>query len=430
MKCVAIGCLVGLLLCSAGRMSRADNWPQFRGATGQGESGERHLPVNWSKTENVAWNVEVPGIGWSSPIVWGDRVFVSYTSGDGSSCHVMCVDGGAGKTAWDVEVFRQTPTRKEEMNSYSTPTPVTNGTIVAAVFGEGGIAGLTFDGKIAWTNLDNRFYSRHGLGASPAVYKDLMVLNFDGSTLATGPQEYVGWQKPWDNSYVLALDLHTGKPRWKTIRGASRIGHTMPRFIEVEGQMQVVTTAGDVIQGLNPQTGEQIWRAFNEGETPVPSPVTGDGLLFTSPGWGAKDGPALRCWRLGGRGDVTKSNLVWETRKSIPTIPSYLYHDHRLYAMKEDGILQCFEGATGKLLWKHRLPGVHYTASPVWADGKIYMLDENGLTTVIGEGPEFQEIANNGLEEATRASMAVSNGRLFIRTKQHLYCIGNVAQRG
>ena len=313
------------------------------------------------------------------------------------------------------------------MNSYATPTPTTDGNQIYAEFGEGGIAALTPDGKVVWTNVENHFYSRHGLGTSPALYKDLLIANFDGSTTAVGVDELLGWQKPWDQGYVLALDTHTGKTRWKTMRGLSRIGHTLPRFAEVDGQTQLITTAGDVVQGLNPLTGEKIWWAFNEGETPVPSPVIGDGLLFTSPGFGAKSGPALRCWRLGGRGDVTQSNLVWETKKAVPTIPSYLLHEHRLYALKEDGILQCLDAPTGKLLWKHRLEGSRYVASPVYGDGKIYFLDEDGNTQVIDAGPEFKALATNPLREHCQASMGVSAGHLFIRTEHHLFCIGSSA---
>ena len=221
------------------------------------------------------------------------------------------------------------------------------------------------------------------------------------------------------------MDSHTGKTRGKTLRGLSRIGHTLPRFVLVDGKTQLISTAGDVVQGLNPDTGNKIWWMFNEGETPVPSPVVGDGMLFTSSGWGSKGGPTLRCWRLGGTDDVTQSNLVWETAKGAPTIPSYLYDQHRLYALKEDGVLQCFAGETGKLLWKHRVEGVHYTASPVIADGKIYLLDDEGTTSIPESGPEFKALSLNALNEPCQASIAISNGHVFIRTRQHLFCIGN-----
>ncbi|HZL35371.1 MAG TPA: PQQ-binding-like beta-propeller repeat protein [Tepidisphaeraceae bacterium] len=412
---------MGLLL---SMLASAENWPQFRGPTGQGESSGKALPIIWSSTQNIAWKTPIPGTGWSSPIVWGDRVFVTSATENGASCHVLCVDRKSGKILWDTQVFNQTPTRKEGMNSWATPTPSTDGQKVYAIFGEGGIAAVTFDGKVAWTNLDNHFYSRHGLGASPAIYKDLLIQNFDGSTSDPHANELLGWQIPWDQGYVLALDTDTGKQRWKTFRGKSRIGHTLPRFVEVDGKTQLISTAGDVVEGLDPETGRKIWWAFNEGETPVPSPVIGDGLLFTSPGFGAKSGPALRCWRLGGQGDVTKTNLVWQTKKGVPTIPSYLFHDHRLYAMKEDGVLQCFEAATGKLLWKHRLEGTRYEASPVYADGKIYLLDEDAMTMVIDAGPTFKSLALNPLGGHCQASMAVSNGHFFIRTKDQLWCIG------
>lgn len=399
-------------------VARADNWPQFRGPSGQGESPEKGLPLHWSDTENVVWKTDVPGTGWSSPIVWGDRIFLTSTSEDGISCHVLCFDRTNGKLQWDVEVFKQTPSKKEGRNSYATPTPVTDGEHVYAVFSGGGIAALSLDGKVAWTDLDTKFYGQQGYGPSPALYKDMLVVHVDLTSHGSDPKP--GWLTPWDQSYVLALDKITGKQRWKAMRGLSRVGHTMPRFVEVEGKTQLLSAAGDVVQGFDPDTGEKLWWAANIGETPVPTPVVGDGMVFTAPGF--SEHPAIRAFRLGGHGDVTQSNLVWEYGKSVPTMASYAFHDHRLYTVNETGILQCFAAATGKLLWKQRLEGT-YAASPIIADGRIYFLADNGTTTVIDDGPEYKLLAENPLKEKCQASIAVVNGQFFIRSQQHLFCI-------
>jgi outer membrane protein assembly factor BamB len=330
----------------------------------------------------------------------------------------MSFDRSSGKVLWDQEVFKQTPTRLQGKNSYATPTPVTDGTLVYAVFKEGGITALDFAGKIVWTNLDYPFYNQHGMGASPILYNDLLILHYDTSA-STGDLK-IGWQKPWDRSFVLALDKTSGKERWKGKRGQSRIGHTMPRVTTIDGKVQIVSDAGDVLEGFDPDTGKLIWWATNSGESPVPTPVLGDGMIFTESGW---MDITIRAWKPTGTGDITKSALLWEWKKAVPTIPSFVFHDHRLYTLKEDGILQCFEAATGKLMWKERLEG-HYDASPILADGRIYLLSEEGMTTVISDGPEFKILANNDLNETCQASIAVSQGQFFIRTQRHLYCIG------
>src|SRR5689334_1876425 len=159
--------------------ARAENWPRFRGPTGQGESSETNLPLKWSESQNVAWKADVAELGWSSPIVWNDRIFLTGTSDNGTTCHVICINAKDGKSIWNTEVFKQTPTRKEQQNSYATPTPVTDGQKVYAFFSGGGAAALTFDGKVAWTNTDHPFYSRHGLGASPALCDDVLVMSYD-----------------------------------------------------------------------------------------------------------------------------------------------------------------------------------------------------------------------------------------------------------
>ena len=400
---------------------RAQDWPRFRGPTGQGVTSEKDLPLTWSPTEHVAWKVPVPGEGWSSPIVFGDRVYLTTATDGGQSARVVAIDAATGKQLWDTEVFRQETTRKEGRNSYATPTPVTDGKRVWAVFGSGGIACVdAADGKLVWTNREHRYYSRHGLGASPVRFEDLLILPFDPSAEATGQEERVGWQKPWDKSYVLAVDANTGKERWRASRRLSRIGHVTPIIVDVRGRPQLISPAGDVVQGFDPRTGELIWQGASQGEGVTPSPVVGAGLVFTSSGFEAE---TVRAFPLGQQGQVKPA---WEVKRAVPMLPSFVYADPHLFWVKENGIGVCVEGGTGKVIWQERMGEgkITFSASPVLAGNRIYWLSDEGETVVTEPGPALKVLARNKLDDgAVQASMGVSNGRLFIRTAKHLWCI-------
>jgi outer membrane protein assembly factor BamB len=420
--------LLILLFLALGLHLQAENWPLFRGPTGQGHSSEKNLPVQWSAQSNVLWKASIPGEGWSSPIVWNDRVFLTSATEQGTRCHVICVDRTSGKVVWDKEVFEQVPLRKEGKNSYATPTPVTDGKSVFAVFGDGSVAAMNFQGDVLWTNREVQFYSRHGLGASPIIYEDLLIMPYDGSNRIGTPGQYpnntpeerLGWQLPWDKSFIAALDLKTGKRRWTGKRGMSRIAHATPVLLGENGSTQLISVAGDAIQGFNPKTGERIWTAYAQGEGLVPSPVIGEGLIFAASGF---EKTTLRAVRTGGKGDVTQTHIAWEQRKGVPTQPSLIYFKGHLYGITDGGIATCFNATDGNILWQERIGGNH-CASPVCADGKIYFLSEAGETTVINAAPEFHEIAKSALNEKCQSSIAISQGNIFIRTDKNLYCIG------
>ena len=404
-----------------GSFAAAENWPRFRGPSGQGISTETDPPLTWSRDRNVKWKTEIPGLGWSSPIVWGDRVFLTATSPDGVQCNVICVGAGDGKVLWDRQVFEQKPTRKEGKNSYATPTPTTDGKHVFAVFSSGGVVSVDFDGNVAWINLDQHFYSRHGLAASPLLWGDLLIMPADGSTTELGVDEKIGWQKPWDKAYILAFDKETGKVRWRATRGLSRQAHVTPRVVDVGGKPVLISPAGDVVQGFDPATGERLWSAHSQGEGVVPSFVIGDGMIFTSSGFEAE---TIRAFRLDDdmHGEVTQSHLAWEQKKAVPIMPSFLYHDGLLFTVKESGIAQCLEAKTGQIVWHERLEGT-YSASPVFAEGRIYILSEQGETTVFEAAREYKELARNPLEGPCQASPAVSSNNIFIRSEHNLFCI-------
>jgi outer membrane protein assembly factor BamB len=401
-----------------GASAGAAYWPGFRGPTGQGIAEHANVPVEW-RASSLQWQTALPVVGWSSPIMHGDRVFVSGTSEDGTECHILALDRQTGAIVWNTTVFTQEVRRKERKNSFATPTPVTDGERVYAYFGAGGAAAVDVkSGALAWTNQDVEFYSQHGLGASPLLYGELLIMPFDGSS--TGPDRGVGWQTPWDQSFIAALDRRTGRRVWTGKRGMSRIAHVTPLIVQVNGRPELVSAAGDVIQGFNPDTGELLWTVKSRGEGVVPSVVQANGLVVTVSGF---EDPTIRAVRPGGRGEVTGTHLVWEQKRTVPMIPSFVPHEGLLFGVKENGLAVCLEAKTGDIVWQERLEG-EYSASPVVAGGRVYFLAEDGLATVVDAGRTFTVVARNRLDGEFQASPAVAPGQLVLRSWTHLYAIG------
>ncbi|MEX0818319.1 MAG: PQQ-binding-like beta-propeller repeat protein, partial [Pirellulaceae bacterium] len=395
-------------------LASAENWTRFRGPNGQGISSEVDLPVTWSANDNVAWKSSIPGNGWSSPIVYDQHVFLTTATEEGTSCRVICVNRDDGSIAWNTEVHRQVTGAKRRENSYATPTPVTDGERVYAVFSDGTVVAVDFSGNLVWENSEVNFYSLHGLGASPLLAHDQLVMPFDGSSRE---DNRLGWKVPWDKAVILSLDTATGSVRWKAQRGESRVGHVTP--ILVDDGNQIVSAGGDRVQGFDARTGKRIWSIYSQGEGVTPSPVVGEGLIFTSSGF---EEPTIRAIRPGGEGDITKTHIAWEQKKGVPVLASPLYVHPHLYTITRDNILHCIEGSTGEIVWLQRLNGVH-SASPVFADGRIYILSEEGVTLVLRPGPRYEELARNSIGETCLASMAVSQGHFYIRSSEHLYSI-------
>ncbi len=417
-----ISSFAGILMCLVFQGNlRSENWPEFRGPGRQGLSVETKLPLKWSEKENIQWKKEIPGESWSTPIVWGNRVFLTTATDQGQSCRIICLESKTGSVLWNKEIFRQLPRKKEQRNSYATPTPVTDGQRVYACFGDGSFAALGFDGEVLWTNRNYPFYSQHGLGASPILSGNLLIMTFDGSS--QGEDKLVGWQTPWDKSFMVALDAKTGKERWKTNKGITRISHGTPVIWNPEGgKPQVVCEAGDVVQGYDRDTGDRVWTSEVQGEGKVPSPIIGDGFVFTSGGFRGKE--TIKAFKLGPIGNLKETNLVWEQKKGTPKVPSLIYVNSYLFAIQDMGIASCLQPKTGEMVWQERLGG-GFSASPVSAGGRLYFLDNKGETTVIEAGPVFKVLAKNKLDGNVQASMAIANGCLFLRTDQHLYCVAN-----
>jgi outer membrane protein assembly factor BamB len=411
------------LNCNSSNQSKIENWAQFRGPNTQGISQSTGLPTHWSTTENVAWKIAIPGESWSSPIVWDNHIFVTTVTEEGANCYVIAIDRLTGNILWSNHVFTQQANQhRHDMNSFATPTPVTDGRNVYAVFADGSFVSLDFNGNIQWTNRDLNWYSQHGISTSPILYNDLLILAIDQSSRP--PERSLGWHQPWDGGYVLALDKNTGTERWRAPRGSSRLSHATPAILNVNGKDQLISPSGDVIQGFDLTNGRLIWTIQTNGEPAVPSPVFGKGMIFSAPTGGAP----IYAVRPDGEGDVTETHIVWETRGYTPMMSSFLFVDPYLLTFPDNRVC-VLDAATGEFIWQERLGIGNMNPSPIYADGKIYAISERGVTVVMqltgdAENP-VEIIAQNELDgTTTRASFAVAGNRLLIRTENHLWSIG------
>jgi outer membrane protein assembly factor BamB len=400
--------IVALLLSAALASLRGDDWPQFRGPGGQGHSTEKGLPVEWSEARNLQWKVNVPGVGWSSPAIAGNRVWLTSAVDDarGASLRALAYETDSGKEVVNTEVFHigESDFTQNPKNSDASPTPIIEGDRVYVHFGANGTAALTTDGKIAWkTRLPYR--SQHGDGGSPALYGELLIINCDGD----------------DQAYVVALDKSTGKTRWKTSRRQPwDQAYSTPLTIRVADRDQIVSVGAYRTAAYDPQSGKELWRvSYDDGFSNVPRPVFGHGLVYIATGF---QEPSLIAVRTDGTGDVTKTHIAWTLRRAAPHTPSPLLVGDELYVINDLGIATCLDARTGQQHWIQRIGGNH-SASPVYADGRIYFSNEEGVTTVIAAGKEFRRLAVNTLDGGILASLGMSNGSIFIRTDKHLYRI-------
>jgi outer membrane protein assembly factor BamB len=393
-----------LLLVSAAAF--AGDWPEFRGPDGQGHSDERGLPVTWSETEHVRWKVPVPGAGWSSPAIAGERIWLTAATDGGRSLRALCLDRETGTVLQNVEVFRRpSPGHINSKNSYASPTPIVAGERVYVHFGALGTACLTESGDVVWKTELKYDNGQHGAGGSPVLYEDLLIVSCDGQ----------------DVQFVAALDRETGKVRWKR----SREGHqayATPLVVRLPEGDQVISPGAFRTIAYEPRSGRELWHVrYGQGFSNVPRPVYGNGLVYVCTGFME---PSLLAVRVDGRGDVTKEGVAWSANRGAPLTPSPILVGGELYFVSDNGIATCLDAATGKENWRTRFGG-NYSASPIYADGRIYFLSEEGESVVIAPGVELQKLTTNRLDGETLASMAVSAGSIFIRSRTHLYRISN-----
>jgi len=406
--------MIAMILPTA-RASADGNWPQFRGPAGSGHSDAVGLPLSWSETENVVWKTPIHDRGWSSPVVWDDQVWVTTATEDGKQLFAVCIHRDTGRVVHDVKVFDvEKPERIASINSYASPTPVIEPGRVYVHYGTYGTACLdTKTGKTVWTRRDLNCDHHMGPGASPVLFRKLLIFTVDGC----------------DVQYVAALDKTTGKTIWKTDRSVDysnvhrfcRKAFCTPTVFQSGGRLQMISPCSKAMMAYDPNTGEELWKIRHFGWSMTPRPLFGHGLLFVIMDY---DHPQLWAVRPDGRGDVTDSHVVWRIRKGMPSTPSLLLVGDLLYMVNDKGVALCVEAKTGQVVWQERVGG-NFSASPVFADGRIYFFNHDAVATVIQPGREYKALAVNTLNGDMMASPAVVGKALFLRTKTHLYRIEN-----
>jgi outer membrane protein assembly factor BamB len=406
-------CSLSLVLATAlsAAPARAGDWPQFRGPTGDGQYTGPPIPTEWSPDKNVVWKTPIPGRGWSSPIIWQGRVYLTTAVEQGRwySLQAVAIDCETGKVLWQREVFIEDTSKSPSphaKNTHASPTPAADGRRLYVHFGHLGTAALDYDGNVLWKNDTLGYVPVHGNGGSPIVVGDKLIFSCDGT----------------DVQVVVALDTATGKVAWKTPRNANpskAFSFATPHLITVDAQEQVVSPGSNMVAAYDPATGRELWRVNYNGYSLIQRPVSGHGLVFVQTGF---DNPIVHAVKPGA-GDVTDSNIVWTYRRNVPHTASYVLAGEELFMISDKGIATCLDAKTGKVHWSERVPG-GYSASPIHHDGKIWLTNEDGGGTVLQAGKTFKVLAKNDLKEKTLASFAAADGALYVRTERHLYRFG------
>lgn len=412
--------ILSLLLVS--RANADENWPQFRGPGGQGLSDAKNLPLNWSESQNVKWKTPIHGKAWSSPVVWGDQIWLTSATEDGHQLFVLMVDKQSGKILLDKKLFDiADPQYCIPFNSYASPTPVVEDGRVYVTFGSPGIACIdAANGNVLWTRQD--FVCNHfrGAGSSLFLWNDILFLPFDGS----------------DHQFVAALDKHTGQTIWKTDRsidykdiqpngrplndGDMRKAFSTPRIADF-GQGPILISEGSkCLYAYEQLTGKEIWRIeYRSAHSGSTTPLIGKNLIYYTTGHQQAE---LWAVRPGGHGVLDDKSIAWKVKKGVPTRPSPILVDDLIYMVADNGVVSCVEADSGRDVWRGRLDG-SYSAAPIAANGRLYFFNENGKATVLQAGREFKVLAENQLDAGFMASPAVSGDALILRTKTSLYRI-------
>jgi len=402
----------------AGARGAAESWPQWRGPSLNGISAEKNLPTKWSTTENVTWKLKTPEYSGSTPIVWGDHVFLNV--GDGNELWFWDVDRTTGVVRWKRPLG--IGNRRMMKQNMSSPSPVTDGTLVWVMTGTGILKAFDFSGKEIWMRSIQQEYGRFGLqwgyASSPLLFEDALYV------------QVLHGMHTDDPSYVLRIDKMTGKTVWRVNRLTraqfeSPDAYTTPALLRYAGGTEIVITGGDVVTGHDAATGKELWRADglnprNDGSYRiVASPIVQGDVIFAP----SKERPLLAL-KAGGRGDVSRSHVLWSFNNG-PDVPTPVTDGTYLYSINDRGIMFCLDAKTGKTVYgPQRLRNATYSGSAVLADGKIYITDEDGVTSVVQSGPKFALLAENDLGDYTLSSPAVSEGQIFVRTASFLYAIG------
>ncbi|HWT01039.1 MAG TPA: PQQ-binding-like beta-propeller repeat protein [Pyrinomonadaceae bacterium] len=414
------------------------NWPQWRGPGSTGVSAEKNLPVEWSATKNLKWKAAVPGRGHSSPIVWGNKVFLT-TAIEGEAVpgakapthmsegevfkhpdsvgadrkhtfKVLAYDKETGKLLWEQTAYTGTPyDDRHRKSSFASSTPSTDGRHVYAYFGSEGLFAYDMNGKLAWkADLGNFGTVGMGTGTSPVLYENLVILQCD--------------EEEGKASFIVALDKKSGKEVWRTARKV-QVSWATPILVRAGKRTELIASGTEFIISYDPATGKELWRTKGVESNAIPTPVAADETVFVVAGYPAKIAMAIR---LGGAGEIPATNILWKYAKGTAYVPSPILYDGYLYLTTDRGILTALDAKTGKVVYEGgRVPiPATFTASPVAFDGKILLTSEDGDTFIVKAGPQHEVLRTNSLDEPVYASPALADGKIFIRGEKNLYCIG------
>lgn len=399
-------------------VAAVENWPQFRGPHGDNRADEAKLPLTWSEKENVVWKTAIHDKGWSSPVVWGEQVWLTTAKEDGKQLFAVCIERGSGKIQHDLKVFDVDKPSElwRKFNSFASPTPAIEEGRVYVHFGTYGTACLdTKTGETLWQRRDLHCDHWRGAASSPILYEDFLFLTFDG----------------YDKQYVVALNKKNGETVWKkdrsldykTTNGDLKKGFGTPAIRTIDGKAQLISSAAAGTIAYDPKTGEELWKIHHGGMNVTAPPLHGQGKIFLCTGDG---GFRLLAVREGGSGEITASHVAWKVKNknSVPSRSSPVLVDDLLYMVNESGIVSCLEAKTGEPVWQERIGG-KFWAAPLYAEGRLYLFDEDGLGHVVAAGRAWKKLATNQLRDGCRASPAVSGNALFVRTFTHLYRLEN-----
>ena len=383
-------------------------WSRWRGPSGQGVVEGTGYPDTWSATSDALWKTSVPGSGHSSPIVWGDQIFLTTSRDGGRRISILSFNRSNGELLWDTDAPDGQAAYVHRKNSPASATVTTDGERVYASFGSRGMLAVDFDGSIVWHRDLGQIDNYHGAAGSPLLYRDTVII----------------YQDQNGGAFVIALDARTGDTRWRTDRSAS-VGWGTPIAVTVGDHDELIVSSQRNVRSYDPTTGEELWHCGGNLFEVIPTPAVGHGLLFCSSG---RAGPTLAI-RPGGRGDVTDSHVVWKTTRGSPFVPSPLVYGDYLYLINDmSSIITCLNAKTGETMWQERLgrprrEGV--SASPIVVDDKLFVTNDDGQTFVLRTGPEFELLHINDIGARTLASPALVDGTWYIRTADELIAIAN-----
>ncbi len=408
-----------VLLAGCAQILFAGNWPQWRGPNLNGVSEEKNLPVSWGRDENISWRLPLLGRSGSTAIVWDSTIFLNVADGD--NIEVWAVNRADGSIRWKRTMGSGNySSRKHNM---STPSPVTDGTTVWMMSGTGMLKAFDFDGNELWSRDIQADYGAFGLnwgyGSSPLLWEGALYV------------PVLHGMRTDDPSYVMKIDAATGETVWRTERPTNAIrespdAYVTPALLQYDGHTEIVLNGGDVVTGHDAETGKELWRSdgLNPTNNPanriVASTVVYDGIIYAP----TRERPMLAI-RAGGSGDITESNRIFSFN-SGPDVPTPVTDGTYLYVPRDNGVMYCLNAKTGEQIYGgQRMPPATYSSSPILADGKIYISNEDGQTVVLRAGPEFEVLAVNDLGEYTLSTTAISDGQIFLRTDGALYAIGD-----